>query len=90
MLSERYGPGSGSGGDVRRLSTGHCSFEVIAETIPRQLVAAAPQTADKGERLIRLEPHVVAKLRAMRGPGESYSEVILRLAAVGRASLNGS
>jgi hypothetical protein len=29
------------------------------------------------------------KLAAMRGPGESYSDVILRLAAVGHESLNG-
>jgi hypothetical protein len=27
-----------------------------------------------------LEPHVVNKLRHLRGPGESYSDVILRLA----------
>jgi predicted CopG family antitoxin len=32
------------------------------------------------ERLIWLEPHVLAKLRALRGPGESYSDVILKLA----------
>jgi hypothetical protein len=35
---------------------------------------------EKGERLIWLEPPVVAKLKALRGPGESYSEVILRVA----------
>jgi hypothetical protein len=34
-----------------------------------------------GEYLIRLEPAVVGLLAAMRGPGESYSKVILRLAA---------
>jgi hypothetical protein len=32
-----------------------------------------------GERLIWLEPHVLNRLRALRGPGESYSDVILRL-----------
>ena len=35
------------------------------------------------------EPHVLSKLRALRGPGESYSEVIVRLAADGHESLNG-
>jgi hypothetical protein len=30
------------------------------------------------------------KLAALRGPGESYSDGIIRLAAVGRESLNGS
>jgi hypothetical protein len=34
-----------------------------------------------GNRLIWLDPTVVNRLRAMRGPGESYSDVILRVAA---------
>jgi hypothetical protein len=38
------------------------------------------------ERLIWLEPHVVNKLRALRGPGESYSDVIQRVAAGERRS----
>ena len=37
---------------------------------------------ERGERLIWLDPRVVDRLRAMRGPGESYSDVILRLARV--------
>jgi hypothetical protein len=36
------------------------------------------------------EPHVLNKLRTLRVPGEGYSDVILRLAAVGHESLNGS
>jgi hypothetical protein len=36
------------------------------------------------------EPHVLNNLRALRGPGESYSNVILLQAAVGHESLNGS
>ena len=35
---------------------------------------------EKGERLIWPDRLVLAKLKAMRGPGESYSDVILRLA----------
>jgi hypothetical protein len=31
---------------------------------------------------------VVNKPRALRGPGKSYSDVIIRLAAVGHESLN--
>ena len=31
------------------------------------------------ERLMWLEPHMVNKLRYLRGPGESYSDVILKL-----------
>ena len=33
---------------------------------------------ERGERLIWLERAVVDRLRAMRGPGESFSDVILR------------
>ena len=33
----------------------------------------------KGERDIWLEPGVVNKLRFLRGPGETYSDVILRV-----------
>jgi predicted CopG family antitoxin len=39
------------------------------------------KTNERGERLIWLERAVVDGLRAMRGPGESYSDVILRLVA---------
>jgi hypothetical protein len=38
-------------------------------------------TNEKGERLIWLVHAVVARLRAMRGPGEGWSEVIMRVAA---------
>ena len=34
---------------------------------------------EKGERLIWLAPNVVDRLSALRGPGESYSDVIMRL-----------
>lgn len=32
------------------------------------------------ERQIWLEPRVLDRLKALRGPGESYSDLILRLA----------
>jgi hypothetical protein len=34
--------------------------------------------------------HVLNRLRLLRGPGESYSDVIIWLAAVGHESLNRS
>ena len=37
----------------------------------------------EGRRLIWLDHAVVNRLRAMRGPGESYSDVILRIAGRG-------
>lgn len=33
----------------------------------------------QGERLIWIEAHIVNRLAALRGPGEGYSDVILRL-----------
>jgi hypothetical protein len=41
------------------------------------------KTNAKGERLIWLDVRVVDRLTALRGPGESYSDVILRLATGG-------
>jgi hypothetical protein len=34
---------------------------------------------ERGERLIWLDHAVVARFRAVRGPGESYSDAIMRL-----------
>ena len=56
------------------------AFEAIAASMPLGSVGYENETNERGERLIWLEPHVVDKLRAMRGPGESYSDVIVRLA----------
>jgi hypothetical protein len=39
------------------------------------------ETNEKGERLIWLPRAVLDRLKAMREAGESYSEVIVRLAA---------
>jgi hypothetical protein len=36
--------------------------------------------SELGERYVWLAPNVVDRLRALRGPGESYSDVILWLA----------
>jgi hypothetical protein len=47
------------------------AFEAIAETMPLDSVAVEPQVDDKGERQIWLEPHVLNKLRALRGPARA-------------------
>jgi hypothetical protein len=39
---------------------------------------------ERGVRLVWLEPRVVDRLKAMRGPGESCSDAILWLAAAER------
>jgi hypothetical protein len=43
-------------------------------------LSSVGSVGDEHERQIWLEPRFVDRLRAMRGPGESYSDVILRLA----------
>jgi hypothetical protein len=44
-------------------------------------VAVEPAVNERGEREIWLEEGVLNRLRLMRGPGESYSDVIVRVAA---------
>jgi len=47
-------------------------------------------TNERGERMIWLDPAVLARLKAMRGPRESYSEVILRLASASQTAGKGT
>jgi hypothetical protein len=42
-------------------------------------IAITPAANERGERYVWLAPNVVARLRALRGPGQSYSDAILRL-----------
>jgi hypothetical protein len=55
------------------------AFEAIAKTLPLGSVGYENATNEKGERLI-WDRAVVDRLRHLRGPGKSYSDV-LRLAA---------
>ena len=63
-----------------RIAISQAAFEAIARTLPLGSVSFENKIDENGERLIWLEPNVVDRLRAMRGPGESYSDVILRIA----------
>jgi hypothetical protein len=65
---------------VIRIAISQAAFDAIAETIPVGSVGYEPQSNEKGERLIWLPPDVLAKLKALRGPGDSFSDVILALA----------
>jgi hypothetical protein len=56
------------------------AFEAIASTLALGSVGFENATNERGERLIWLDHAVVARLRALRGPGESFSDVILRVA----------
>jgi hypothetical protein len=62
-----------------RIAISPAAFDAIAATLPLGSVGYEPQLNAKGERLIWLKPVFVDRLAAARGPGESYSDVILRL-----------
>ena len=57
------------------------AFEAIARTLPFGNVSFENKTDEHGNRLIWLDRGIVDRLRAPRGPGESFSDAILRLAA---------
>ena len=63
------GPPRGKTTIVIRIAISVEAFEAIAKTLPLGRVGYA-----------WLEPNVVDRLSALRGPGESHSDVILRLA----------
>jgi hypothetical protein len=63
-----------------RIAISQAAFDAIARTLELGSVNFENKVNEKGEHLIWLEPSVVDRLRSLRGPGESYSDVILRLA----------
>ena len=69
-MSTVYGP---------HLSITEQAFLAIASTLALGSVGFENPVNENGERLIWLERSVVDRLRSLRGPGESYSDVILRL-----------
>ncbi len=62
-----------------RLTITPAAFEAIAATLPGS-VNVENQRAPNGDVYVWLDHATVAKLKALRGPGESYSDVILRVA----------
>jgi hypothetical protein len=62
-----------------RIAITQAAFDAIARTLALGSVNFENATNEKGERLVWLDRAVVDRLRALRGPGESYSDVILRL-----------
>ena len=55
------------------------AFEAIARTLPLGSVGYEAEANERGERSVWLEDAMADRLGAMRGPGESYSDAILRL-----------
>jgi hypothetical protein len=62
-----------------RITISAAAFEAIANTLPSS-VGYERIRAPNGDYFIWLDPRYVDRLRTIRGPGESYSDVILRLA----------
>ena len=58
------------------------AFEAVARTLPLGSVAVEAEANERSEKLVWLEAPMVDRLGAMRRTGESYSEVILRLAGM--------
>jgi hypothetical protein len=67
-----------------KIAITQAAFEAIARTLPLGSVSYENKANERGERLIWLDSFVVDRLRFLRGPGESYSDVILRLVETGR------
>ena len=61
-----------------RITISQAAFDAIAATLPLESVSYEAETSANGERHVWLAPNVVNRLKALRGPGESYSDVILR------------
>jgi hypothetical protein len=55
------------------------AFEAIAATLPMGSVAFEAEPNERGEKLIWLAAAMLDRLGTMRGPGEDYSDAILRL-----------
>jgi hypothetical protein len=64
-----------------KIAITQAAFDASVATMQLGNVGFENATDEQGQRLIWLDHAVVARLRALRGPGESYSDAILRLAA---------
>ena len=68
-----------------RFAISQAAFDAIARTLPLGSVGLLENaTNERGERLVWLDHAVLAGLMAVRGPGESYSDAILRISATER------
>jgi hypothetical protein len=61
-----------------RVAPNDAAYDGIASTLPKG-AARWPMRRDRGQCFVQVEAAVVDRMRAMRRPGESYSQVILRL-----------
>jgi hypothetical protein len=69
---------------VVTISLTPAAFAALKATLPKGSKAELSPVG-QGEYLVTFPNGVLDRLRALRGPSESYSDVILRLAAEGYA-----
>jgi hypothetical protein len=62
---------------VIRIAITEAALEAIAQTLSEETVLHVDRRG--GQCFIHLKETTIDRLGAMRGPGESYSDVILRL-----------
>jgi hypothetical protein len=60
------------------------AFEAIKAMLPVGSVAYEPEVNAEGQREIWLDGSAMSRLTSERRPGETFSDVILRLAALAR------
>lgn len=70
-----------------RLQISPAAVKAIIATLPSN-VGFEVQRAENGDHFVWLAADVMNKLKALRGPDQSFSDVILRLAK-GEGGLNG-
>ena len=63
-----------------RIAISPAAYDAICAALSLGTVAVESEANERGERTVWLEDAMVDRLGAMRGPDESYSDVILRLA----------
>jgi hypothetical protein len=64
-----------------RIAITAAAYDAICATLALGSLGFENATNERGERLIWLEDAMADRLSAMRRPGESYGDVILRIAA---------
>src|SRR5580704_342757 len=72
--------------EMIRVALTDAAYDAIASTLPKG-AARWPMQRDRGKCFIQVEAAVVDRMRAMRRPGESYSQVILRLVELETSNL---
>jgi hypothetical protein len=64
-----------------RIAISQAAFDAICATLPLGSVSFENKADEQGNRLVWLDRAVVDRLRSLRGDGQSFSDVILRLAS---------